>query len=92
MEIEVHDIDSQVARTANTQERIHIRAVAIDQPAAVVNDFNDFEHLLVKKPEGVGVGEHQTGDIFIAQGFKRDSIHIACGICGHRHNVKSTHR
>ena len=82
VQVEMHDVDAQIARADNTQQGIQVGAIAIDQTAGLVDDLDDFQHILVEQTERIGVGQHQTGHGIIAQAFERGQIHIAASIGG----------
>ena len=41
------------------KQGIHIGAITINQAAAVVDQFDNFQNILVKQSECIGIGEHQ---------------------------------
>ena len=67
VQVEVHDINAQIAGASNAQQRVHIGAVAINQPTGFMDEFDHFEDVLVKQTQGVGIGDHDAGDGIIAQ-------------------------
>ena len=77
VQVEVHDIDAQIARPGNPQQRVQIRAIAINQPAGLMDQFDDFEDILVEQAQRVGVGEHQACQAVIAQLPQRFQVNIA---------------
>ena len=63
MEIEVHHVEAHVAGTDRSEQRVHVRAVVIEQAAAFVDHGRDFLDVLFEKTEGVRVGHHDAGDV-----------------------------
>ena len=67
VQVEVHDVEAQVARAGDAQQGIHVRPVAIDQTAGIVHHLVDFLDVLIKEAEGVRVGDHDPGQFVIAE-------------------------
>ena len=77
MQIQVHQVDAEVAGTHFADQRVHVGAVHIKQAAFSVHDVGDLVNLLLENSEGVGIGQHQRGDFFIHLRGKRGHIHHA---------------
>ena len=67
VEVEVHHIDAAVAGFENAEQGVHVRAVAINQPAGFVDDADDFGGILIEQTERIRVGEHQTSESVVAK-------------------------
>ena len=74
MQVQVHHINAEVARTRLADQRVHVGAIHIKQPAFFVQDVGNFMDLLLKNSQRVGIGQHQAGDIFIHLCFQRADI------------------
>ena len=75
MQVEVHDVDAEIARVRNADERIHVGAVHVDEAASVVHDAADFANVFFEDADGVGVGDHETRSIAghgFVEGFEID--------------------
>ena len=60
MQVEVHDVHAEVARPGLADERVHVRAVAVDQAALRVDDPRHLADLILEHPQGVRVGQHDA--------------------------------
>ena len=56
MQVEMHDINTQVARAGNSQQGIKVSAVAVDQTTGLVNDFYHFNDIFIKQPQCIRIG------------------------------------
>ena len=75
MQVEVHDVDAEIARARDANESVHVGAVHIDEAAFVVHDAADFANVLFEDADGVGVGDHETSHIVghgLVEGFEVD--------------------
>ncbi len=63
MQVQVHDVHAEVARPRPAHQRVHVRAVAVDQAALLVDDAGRRADLVLEHPERVRVGEHQRRDV-----------------------------
>ncbi len=61
-------------------QRIHVRAVHVEQRALGVQQVGDLVDLLLEDAERVGIGEHQRGDIFVHLRFERRDVDHAGGV------------
>ena len=62
MQIQMEHVKSHIARTYDTHERIHIRAIILEQTAALMNEGCNLENLLLEESECVRIGHHDTSD------------------------------
>ena len=63
VQIEVHDVDAEIAGTGDADERVHVGAIHVDQRTFAVDDLSGFDDVFFKDAERVGVGHHERGDI-----------------------------
>ncbi len=70
----MHHIDAQVARARDTHQRIHIRAVHVNQRALVMQDGADLLDVLFEHTYRIGVGDHQPGHVFSRCSFENGEI------------------
>ena len=63
----MHHVDAHVSRAGDTEQRVQVRAIAVDEAAAGVHDLADLGDLLLEEPERVRVGDHQARDLFVHQ-------------------------
>ena len=80
MQIQVHDIDAEVAGARLAHQRVHVGAVHVEQTAFGVHDLGNFVDLLLEDAQRVRVGEHERRDIFIHLRGQRSYVHHALSI------------
>ena len=80
VQVEVHDVDAEVAGANLADQRVHVGAVHVEQRALVVEHVGDLVDLLLEDAEGVGIGEHERGDIVIDLRYERGDVDHAGGI------------
>ena len=85
MEIEVADIGSNIAETAEADHGIHIGSVDIDLPPVGMDDLANAPHAGLKHAVGRGIGQHQgrqSVSVLSRFGFQIRDIHISVPIAG----------
>src|SRR4030095_4576680 len=60
----MHYVDSKAGRFGHSGQRVHIGAIHINKPATVMNNATDFPNVSLELSNGVGIGKHESGDIF----------------------------
>ena len=83
VEIEVADIGSNIAQTAEADHGIHIGSVDIDLAPVGVDDLANAPHAGFKHAVGGGIGQHQccqSVSVLSRFGFQVSDIHIAIAI------------
>ena len=63
VQIQVKHIDSHLAGAGITHEGIEIGAVHIDEATLLVDNLGDLLDMGFKDPHGIGIGQHQTGNL-----------------------------
>ena len=63
MQIDVHHIHAEIAWTGDAYQRVHVRAVHIEERSLGVQDFRDLWNTLLEDTQRLGIGDHQRGDI-----------------------------
>jgi hypothetical protein len=63
VQVQVQDIDSEVARTRDAGEGVHVGAVHIEQGPAFMKDRGDFSDALFEGAERAGICHHQGSDV-----------------------------
>lgn len=66
VQVVVHHVNPQRRRLDDTQQRVHIRAVAVNEAARFMNHPRHIENILVKKAERIRVGNHNSGQLVVA--------------------------
>src|SRR5207253_6000005 len=65
VKIELQHVGAHVARLGDAHERVHVRAVHVDEAALVVHDGGDLLDVFLEKTERVRIGHHERGDVFV---------------------------
>ena len=60
MQIDVHHVESHIARTAYAKHRVEVGSVVIHQSATFVYELLYFGNLALEETECVGVGHHHS--------------------------------
>jgi len=55
MQVEVHHIDPQIARSDDSQQRIHVGAIPVHQAASLVNQVGDLQHIFIEETSVLGL-------------------------------------
>ena len=58
-------VRAEVARAGYAEDGVHVCAVQIDEAAAFVHRFGDVVHFWLENADGVGVGDHEDGDLVV---------------------------
>ena len=74
MQIDVHRIDAEVARADLANDRVEVRAVAIDERARGVHGVADRLHIRLEQAAGVRVGDHHRRNVGSETGLERFEI------------------
>ena len=65
----VHDIDAEIARAGDAEDRVHVRAVEIEHRAGFVHQLGHVDDVGVEFADGVGVGHHHGGNFVVEMGL-----------------------
>ena len=71
MQIEVHHVDTEIARPGIAQNGVEIGAVVVDEAAGFMNDIDDTVEVLVPETEGIRISNHQSGSVRPDVGLER---------------------
>src|SRR5207302_4769914 len=71
VQIQMNYIDAHVARSRHADQRIHVRAVHVNQAARVMNDSANLANVPFKQPERVRIREHQSGHVAMRAQFTK---------------------
>ena len=63
VQIQVHDIDTEIAGAAEANQRVHVRAIHVKHGAFGMQQGGNFGDIRFKDAERAGVGDHERGDI-----------------------------
>ncbi len=91
MQVEVHDVDAEVAGARLGDEGVHVGSVHVEQAALAVEDFGDAGDLFVEDSEGVGIGEHEARDLVVHLRFQGGQIDHAAAIAAQVFDLVADH-
>ncbi len=91
VQVEVHEVEAQVAGADDAEQGVQVGAIAVHQAAAVVDQLDDLFDVLVEETERVRVGQHHADDGIVTGGFERLQIHIAALVGRDLHNAHAHH-
>ena len=80
VQVQVHHVRAKVARPHLAHQRVHVRAVHVQQRALRMQDVRNLVNLALEYADGRRVGQHQRGRIFIHHALQLGDIHHALRI------------
>ncbi|MNI79051.1 hypothetical protein D3C73_1354820 [compost metagenome] len=89
VQIEMHNVEAHVSRTGYAHNGVGIGAVIIKQAAGLVDNFGDFDDLLLEQAEGAGVRQHEAGGVRADCRTQCSQIHMTACIRGNCHRFES---
>ena len=84
VQVQVADIPADIARTRQTDHRVHIRPVDIDLPTVIMGDLGHLGHGFLEYAVGRGIGDHATGKVLavlLRLGAEVIQINVTIGRC-----------
>jgi hypothetical protein len=89
VEIDMHRIDAEIARTRFAHDRVKIRPVAIEISPGLMHQSGNFGGILLEQSAGVGIGQHDRGDIRPKPVLDLGWVKRAIRACGNRTDFES---
>jgi hypothetical protein len=89
--VHVDDVETHVPGANASQDRVEVGSVVVEEPADLVHGSGDLQDVLLEKPEGVRVGDHQAGDVLVDELLERRQVDQAPGIGRDRCNLVAGH-
>ena len=77
VQIEVHDINTQIAGARNAHEGIQIGAIAVNIATAIVDESGNGRLFRLEDAQSVGVGNHEARAIIVHEFFDLRKHHAA---------------
>ena len=87
----MHHVETHVARSAFTQQRVKVGTVVVHQATTIVYHFGNGRYVFLEQSQGVGVGHHHRSHVVAQQLFQVFGVNGAFGRAFHLHNIKSAH-
>ena len=85
VQVDVHGIDTEIARPHPPDDGVEIRPVAIEVTADTMNRVGNLADIALEQPAGIGVGQHDRRDIGAELCLQRGQIDPPIG--GRRHRI-----
>ena len=92
VQVDVQDIEAQVAGSADAQQRVQVGAIAINQPASSMYHLDHLLDVLFEETQRVGIGQHQSCQRVITLCFERREVQVAAGVGFDFHHAIPGHR
>ena len=80
VQIDVQQVDAEVAGAHLADHGVHVGAVAVDVAAHLVGQAADLGDLALEEAEGVGHGDHDRGAVVVQLGLEVLEVELA-GAC-----------
>ena len=71
MQVQVHQVDTEVTWPHLSHQCVHVGAVHVEQPALGMQNVGNLVDLLLEHAQRIWVGEHERSHVFIHLRFKR---------------------
>src|SRR3972149_5371637 len=71
VQVEVHQVEAQIARADDAEQRVQVRAIAIHQAAAPMNQLDHLFDVLIEEAERVRSGHPHADDGIVTRSFER---------------------
>ena len=92
VDVDVHAVEAEIAGARDPEERVHVRAVAVHEPADVVYRGADLAHALFEEADGVRVREHEACDVRSERRLQRVEVDVPACVAFHRGDLVPAHR
>ena len=63
VEVDMHHVETHVARTTSTKHRVQIGTIVIHQTSRIVDKLCDGRYLCLKETKGIRIGHHHRRDV-----------------------------
>jgi hypothetical protein len=70
VEVEVHYIETHIARPNNTHDCIEICTVIVEKSSSIVDEVCNTFDVVLEEAKGIRVGEHDTSNRLIEMGLQ----------------------
>ena len=77
VQIEVHAVDAQIPRPDPPDNGVEVGPIAVDIAAGGVDGIRHVLHVALEQAAGVGIGDHDGGDVVVDPVLERRQIHPA---------------
>ena len=91
MQIDVHHVESHVARTAYAEHRVEVGSVVIHQSATFVYELLYFRYFALEETERVGIGHHHGSYGVIEQSAQVFRVDDSVGCRFYLNNFQSAY-
>ncbi len=77
MQVQMNNVEAGVAGTNDAHDGVEVGSVVVAQTACLMDDIGDLRNIRVKQTDGVRVGQHQTGGVFVSSSAQRIEVYAA---------------
>ena len=70
VQVEVHDIHAESPGLGDTDQRVHVRAIHVEQRAFLVENLRDALDVRLEDTQRIGIRDHERGDILVYDAFE----------------------
>ena len=92
MQVDVHAVDAEVTRAHAAHDGVEVGAVAIEVTARLVDHPGDLDDVGLEQAAGVGVGQHDAGDVGPETFTQRGDVDPAARVGGDILDPVAAHR
>ncbi len=71
----MNHVETHVTRTRQPEQGVEIGSIIIKQAALVMNHPRNLRDIFLKKPDRVGIRQHQGGDLTVKRRLQRAQVH-----------------
>ncbi len=89
VKVVVENVDSHISRSCHAEKCVHVRAVAVNKAACVVDHLRDCEDVALENAECVRVGEHDACNFVGKKRFERVKVDFSVLVALKDDNFKS---
>ena len=91
VQVQVTNVEAQVAQLHPAQQGVHVGPVAVDQPARLVDDAADLDDVGVEQAQGAGQRYHHPGQAVVGHVVQRLQVHVALAVRRQLHHLEPGH-
>ena len=63
MQVDVHDVETHIARPANAKHRVEVCTIVVHQATTVVDELGNLWNTSFKESQGIRIGHHHSGNL-----------------------------
>ena len=87
----MNNVEAGVTGTNDAHDGVEVGSVVVAQTACLMDDVGDLGNVRVEQTDGVRVGQHQTGGVFVSSSAQRIEVYAAVFQRRDADDLKSCH-